>query len=187
MIKSATIVKPSGLEGLYNKTLFIPPNSKDYLIKVDLGFKINPIYQQKKLCWFLPENIYYQQLILIDGKANPVKDDARTIVITGETEEPNPIQFNVDINPSLPHDAGIDTEIISLPFYPELHTEIVIRGNTASNTFYHFACTKIIHRPASLPYLQLKYLGQYQHGNLAAVLRKWHPDEITKLDNITNR
>jgi hypothetical protein len=167
--------------------MFIPSNCKDHLIKVDMGFKINPIYRQEKLCYFLPENIYYQKLIIVDGKANAIKDDARTIVITGEIEESNPIHFNIEIYPPLPGNASINTELVSLPFYPEINTEIVIRDNNTAYNFYHFSCIKIIHRPNALPYLQLRYLDHFYNTNVANVLRKWHPDGITLLDNIPHR
>ena len=121
MIKAATIVRPARLEAVYDATMFIPSNSNQQLIEVDMGFKNNPIYKQEKLCYFLPENIYYQKLVIVDGKANAVKDDARTIVITGETEESDPINFNIEIYPHLPDRSAIDAKFILLPFYPEIH------------------------------------------------------------------
>jgi hypothetical protein len=187
MIKEATIVRPARLEGLYNTNVFIPPNSKDHLIEVDMGFKINPVFRQEKLCYFLPENIYYQKLSLVDGKMNAIRDDARTIVITGQVEESNLINFKVAMHPRLPEKSNIDTEFILLPFYPEMNTEIVIRDRSSENTFYHFSCNKIIHKAGALPYLELRCLNSYYHTNLATVLRKWHPNEITLLHNIPHR
>lgn len=187
MIKEASIVKPTRLEGLYNTTRFIPPNSKDYLIEVDMGFKINPIYRQEKLCYFLPENIYYQKLIIVDGKSNAIKDDARTIVITGCIEDSSLINFNIEIFPRLSEKSNINTAIISLPFYPEINTEIVIRDNSTLNTFYHFSCNKIIYKTGAPAYLQLRCLSNYHYTNLHTVLRKWHPNEITLLNNISDK
>jgi hypothetical protein len=181
MIKSATIVKPARLETVYNSPQFIPSNSKEHLIEVNLGFKMNPIYRQEKLCYFLPENIYYQKLSIVDGKMNAIKDDARTLVITGQVEESNPIRFNIAIHPPLQAKSNLEDGFILLPFYPEINTEIVIRN---INTFYHLCCTKVIHKSGSQPYLELRYLNHYYHTNLATVLRKWHPDGITVLHNI---
>ena len=183
MIKEARIIRPARLEGLYDCTKFIPPNSRDQLIEVDLGFNINPIYRQEKLCYFLPEHIYYQKLIIVDGKMNAIKDDARTIVITGQAEESDVTNFNIEIFPRLPAQATIDTAI-SLPFYPELNTEIVIRDKHTTNTFYYFSCNKIIYKTGSLPCLQLRCLNSYYHSSLPMILRKWHPAEITELQNI---
>jgi hypothetical protein len=184
MIITATIVRPARLEGLFNNRGFIPPNSKDHLIEVDMNFTTNPIYRQEKLCYFLPANIYYQKLVIFDGKMNPIKDDARTLVITGKVEAADPIHFNVTIYPSLPANATIDTGAISLPFYPELNTELVIRDRDIPDNFYQFSCTKIIYSAGSLPQLQLRCMDHYKHRTLAAVLHKWHPGGITVLNNI---
>jgi len=183
MITKATIVQPGRLEGLYKNTEFIPANSKDQLIEVDMGFKTNPVFRQEKLCYFLPENIYYQQLSLVDGKMNPIKDDARTLVITGCIEATNPVNFELEIFPRLPMNANINLQA-ALPFYPELNTGIVIRDNEKKDIFYHFTCNKVVYRPGRLPYLQLRCLDQYQHKNLAAVLHKWHPYPVKELINI---
>lgn len=185
MTIKASIVQPARLEGLYKNTQFIPANSKDQLMEVDMGFTINPVFRQEKLCYFLPENIYYQQLGLVDGKRNPIKDDARTLVITGRIEEPNPVNFELEIFPKLPANADINTLQISLPFYPELSTGIVIRDNSRKDIFYHFTCNKVVYRPGLLPCLQLRCLDEYQRKNLAAVLHKWHPCPVKELMNIT--
>jgi len=184
---TATIIRPAWLEGLYNNTGFIPPNSKDHLMEVDMGFKTHPVYRQEKLCYFLPDNIYYQKLSIVDGKANAIKDDARTLVITGLAAANDPIHFNVEIYPRLPANADIDTANILLPFYPELNTEIVIRDSSTKDHFYHFSCTKVIHQAATLPCLQLRCLNHYNHNNLAAVLYKWYPNGIITLNNILDR
>ena len=186
MIKTASIVRPSRLQGLYNDTRFIPANSKDQLIEVDMGFNINPIYRQEKLCYFSPENIYYQKLSIVDGKMNPIKDDARTIVLTGETDGGNLIKFTIEVYPALPATASINQDFILLPFYPEINTEIVVKDSKIENNiFYHFSCIKIIHKANGVPYLQLRHLNNYNITNLAAVLRKWHSTDITMLENIT--
>ncbi len=187
MIKKATIVRPARLKGLYETNTFIPTNSNDHLIEVDMGFKINPIYRQEKLCYFLAENIYYQKLTIVDGKMNAIKDDARTMVITGEIEESNLINFNLEIHPPLPGKSTINAKFILLPFYPEINTEIVIRDNSLENIFYHFSCKKLIHKPGPLPYLQLRYLNNYSIANVATVLNKWHMNVITLLENIPHR
>jgi hypothetical protein len=184
MISKASIVQPARLEGLYKSTQFIPANSKDQLIEVDMGFNTNPVFRQEKLCYFLSENLYYQQLILVDGKRNAIKDDARTLVVSGWIEEPNPVNFELDIFPALPVNADINRLQISLPFYPELNTGIVIRDNSRKDIFYHFTCNKMVYRPGALSYLQLRCVDQYQHKNLAAVLHKWHPYPIMELVNI---
>jgi hypothetical protein len=184
MIKDATIIRPARMQGLYATPCFIPSNSKDQLIEVDMGFRENPLFKQEKLIYFIPENIYYQKLAIADGKANFIKDDARAIVISGNTGENDLIPFNIEIYPSLPAAVNINRKTISLPFYPELNTEIVVRDTVAANMFYHFSCYKIIYKTGALPYLQLRCLGSYNHGNLATVLRKWHPAEIKSLENI---
>jgi hypothetical protein len=184
MIKEAVIVKPARLKGSPHTTRFIPPNSRDQLIEVDLGFKINPIYKQDKLCYFLPENIYYQKLNIADGKMNAIRDEERTIIITGHIEQKDPINFLVEIFPRLPVQSNIDKNEILLPFYPELNTEIVIRDKSDVNTFYHFICTKIIHKTSMPSLLQLRCLNSYYHANLSIIFRKWHPSDITDLHNI---
>ena len=185
MITKAAIVRPARLEGLYPAIQFIPANSKEHLIEVAMGFKTNPIYRQEKFIYFLPDHIYYQQLTIVDGKMNAIKDDARTIVITGQLEIKDPIRFEVEIFPRLPASANIDTSAVFLPLYPELNSGLVIRDMIHKDIFYHFSCIKLIYRSA-LPYLQLRCLDQYNHRNLGAVLNKWHPDTVTRLENISN-
>ncbi len=184
MTPTTDTIRPSRLKGILKHVMFISSNSKDHLIEIDLGFTINPIYRQEKIVYFLPDNIYYQQLVMIDGKQNPVKDDCRTLVFSGSSKEDFTITFFVTIYGSLPASADIDQNSIALSFYPELDTIIVIRDKRNTNIFYEFSCSKILHKANAAPFIQLRYLGDYTHGNLAAVLNKWHPERILLLENI---
>ena len=181
MIKEADIVRPERLAGLYQTPVFISANSKDHLIEADLGFAVNPLYKQDKLCFF-PGKVYYQRLLLVDGKNNSIKDDARTIVIAGKLDESTGIRFNLDIYPSLPGNA-VDTSSLILPFYPEINTEIVLRDKELINTFYHFSCLKIVYKTGGNSRLQLRHIGNYNSSSLSAILSKWHPDPIKLTPN----
>lgn len=183
MIKTATIVRPERLNGIYTTSHFIPTNAKDQLIEVDMGFNMNPVYKQEKLIYFLPDNIYYQKLALTDGKGNAVKDDVRTIVISGQIEVSTPIFFNIDIYPALSAGTTFNDGSIDLPFYPEVDTGIVIRGDD-KNKFYYFSVSKVLHRSTKPPLLQLRYMDQFTYANLGAVLHKWHRDSILELNEL---
>lgn len=183
MVKDAIFIRPARLQGLYPVPSFIPFNSKDHLLEVDMGFKENPLYRQEKLVYFTQENIYYQKLAITDGRANFIKDDARTIIISGKPDESTSIQFRIDIYPSLPSAVNINRSGISLPFYPEVNTEIVIRDSVATDMFYQFSCYKIIYT-TQLPYLQLRCLAHYSYQNLANIFRKWHSTDIQSIENI---
>lgn len=181
-INNAVIVKPSRITELYKAPAFIPGNSQQQLIAIDLGFASNPLYKQEKLLIFLDDAVYYQKLVLTDGRANAVKDDARTIVVSGSIKANDTISFETEAYPALPKEAGIEPSILNLPFYPELNTEIILRDELF--IFYHFSCSKIIYRNGQ-PYLQLRYLGNYYNTNILAILRKWHKEVLLQPDNIS--
>ena len=180
-IDNAVIVKPSRAKELYQAPAFIAGNSQQQLLAVDLGFVNYPLYKQEKLLIFLNDAAYYQKLVLTDGRANPVKDDVRTLIVSGEINTGKQIQFQTEVYPALPKEAGIDPSFLNLPFYPEQHTEIILRDEMF--IFYHFSVSKIIYRNEQ-PYLQLRYLGNYYNTNITAVFNKWHSDAITVLPNI---
>lgn len=185
MITTAAIIRPKRLEGLNNVPHFISTNNQQQLIEVDLGFKNNPYYKQEKCCLFLPFNIYYQKLVIADGRANAVKDDARSIVITGQFHTANSVEFEIEIYPALPVNAGLKTDVFKLPFFPEINTELIAMDD--DYIFYHFSINKIIYRTGKAAYLQLRYLGNYYNTNIVNVLKKWHPENITALANIPHR
>ncbi len=178
MIKAAEIIRPIRLKGLHEVTKFLPSNSKDHFIEVDLGFTVNPIYKQDKLCYFLTDNVYYQRLSIVDGKNNFIKDDARTIVIAGKPDESTMIKFDLEIYPGLPANA-VDTAAVLLPFYPDTTTEFVIKDKELNNSFYHFSTMKIIYKNGGTSWLQLRHTGNYNGATLAGIFRKWHPEPVT--------
>lgn len=181
-IQNAVIVKPSRVTALYKAAAFIPGNSQQQMMSIDLGFANNPIYKQEKLLIFLDDAVYYQKLVLTDGKANAIKDDVRTMVVSGSIETNDTISFETEVYPALPKEAGIKPALLKLPFYPELNTEIILRDELF--IFYHFSISKIIYRNDQ-PYLQLRYLGNYYNTNIIGVLRKWHSESLMQLDNVT--
>ncbi len=180
-IDKAVIVKPSRATDLYQAPAFIPSNSQHQIILIDLGFASNPLYKQDKLLLFLDDAVYYQKLVLTDGRANAIKDDIRTIITTGSISTAGKIAFETEVHPLLPKEAGIDPSILQLPFYPELDTEIILRDELF--IYYHFSVSKLIYRNEQ-PYLQLRYLGNYYNTNIIGVLRRWHSEAITALHNI---
>lgn len=183
MITTANISRPQRLQGLHQPPAFIPPNSKDYLLEVDLGFASNPLYRQEKLCCFIPDQVYYQKFTLEDGRGNAIKEDVRSIIITGQFNNTELVRFSTDIYPRL-SSTTITPEEIRLPFYPELNTELFVRAKEKSNAFLHFSCAKIIYREGADTYLQLRHIGSYYYAGMLAVLSKWHPEIITNLPNI---
>lgn len=180
-IDNAIIIKPSRATDLFQAPAFIPCNSQHQLVAIDLGFANNPLYKQEKLLIFLDDAVYYQKLVLTDGRANAIKDDTRTIVTTGSINPAGKIYFETEVHPLLPKEAGINSSALQLPFYPELNTEIILRDELF--IYYHFSVSKIIYRNEQ-PYLQLRYLGNYYNTNIIAVLRRWHNEAIIALPNI---
>lgn len=181
-IQNADIVRPSRASALYKAPAFIPGNSQQQIISIDFGFANNPLYKQEKLLIFLDDAVYYQKLVLTDGKANAIKDDVRTFVVSGSIKTDDSISFETEVYPALPKEAGIDPAVLKLPLYLEPNTEIILRDELF--IFYHFSCSKIIYRNER-PYLQLRYLGNYYNTNIIGVLRKWHSEALMQLDNVS--
>lgn len=182
MIKNVTIYRPSSHAHILSPVMFMPPNSSQHFIEIDYGLKNKTTYHQTNFCYFLHENIYYQQLTEIQND-NITPDELKILVLTGEIDNSNN-HFELEIENVLPVDAKINTNYIQLGFYPQDGNYIVIRDETARNCFYHFKSLQAIYRMGKKPLLKLRYLNLYGNNNVVQVLRGWHICPIEHLHNI---